>query len=83
MLIDTRFLKIHPRTELWFEQRKQCERCAHVDPHMPTTARESLRCKAVMKTVPITVGEYCIDAREDGLCGPEARFFEERSCAAK
>lgn len=77
--LDQRFLRIHPRTALWFEQRETCERCANCIVMPPLAGRNSgnggMRC-ALNKPEP-----YCIDMREvgDSTCGPEARFFKEKT----
>lgn len=85
-MIDTRFLKIHPRTELWFEQRKQCEQCANME-RVGTTMMKctKLRGGGGGPSRMLRLDRSCLHARDPGpaQCGPEARFFEEASCAAK
>lgn len=82
MEIDTRFLTIHPRTALWWEQREQCSKCKHLERVDIKQRRASwgqsggqMSCLATgtaEKRIP------CITAREDSMvCGPEARRFEE------
>jgi len=79
-LLSEQFLRVHPATKLWWEQREQCERCAHCVLYEGDEGEGIMRCKAVR--VPRTVtrpilGAYCIDARaQDGLCGPEARLYK-------
>jgi hypothetical protein len=78
--LRSEFLSVHPATKLWWEQREQCQRCAHVDKRLEghKELTEVLRCKVT----PVTVGRqpwaYCIDARAKGReCGPEAKLFKE------
>lgn len=76
--LDMRFLRTHPRTALWFEQRAKCERCRHCVQMPALAGRNSgtagMRCE-VRKPEP-----YCIDMRDEGIanCGPEGRFFLEK-----
>ena len=49
-LLSETFLTVHPATALWFAQREQCQRCAHVSRRLEGTDRESsevLRCQVV------------------------------------
>jgi hypothetical protein len=79
--IDTRFLSVHPRTALWFEQRKQCAKCKH-ERHFKTTEGERGDSKPMICLK--AQGEnarrvFCIDAREDdGACGPDAKLFQPK-----
>lgn len=89
MEIDERFLTVHPRTALWWEQRPKCEACVNSHTNGDTTnglrkndtAGEGLRCtaaKAPARWRPIEA--YCIDAREPGTpCGPDALLFKAAS----
>lgn len=67
-LIDTRFLRPHPDTVVWWGQRKQCRACAH---HMyDGGTRDAERCKLQPnpqgKGGPRSVDYgYCIDARHE------------------
>ena len=80
MQIDGRFLTPHPATALWWQQREQCARCAHVLNQLENFPRAMpvMRCKVT----PVSVGRqphaYCIDARAEGsACGPDAKLFQE------
>lgn len=80
ILLSDRFLTIHPATELWWQQREQCQRCAHVSRRLEGTDRESsevLRCQVVRTPLGRRESAYCIDARATGECGPEATLFQE------
>lgn len=75
---DTRFLTVHPRTALWWNQRAKCEACKHcrkVKP--PSIAQGRMSC---MITPMLGKGRAdCIDAREPGQdCGPKAILFQPR-----
>lgn len=76
MLIDQTFLRVHPATQAWWEQRPKCRTCAHlvlVDGH---EGEEDMRCRQMRQNGPRGHG-YCIDARaETGPCGPEAKLWE-------
>ena len=81
-LIDTRFIRPHPDTIVWWGQRKQCRACAH---HMfDGGTRDAERCK--IQPNPHGKGGprgveygYCIDARHlAGACGPHAARYEPR-----
>ena len=82
LLSDT-FLTIHPATELWWQQREQCLRCAHVSRRLEGTDRKSsevLRCQVARAPLGRRERAYCIDARlPDGPCGPEAKLFKEKT----
>ena len=91
--IDTRFLSVHPRTELWWAQREQCQRCAHMSEDGDTTngLRKSgtlaggMRCLQAARRIGggamhwgRSISIYCIDARDEtGKCGPDAKLFKE------
>lgn len=75
-----RFRSVHPRTLLWWEQRKQCLACVHVidRPFQEYKGRTvssggGLGCRGA--TLSNGVTHSCISARET-VCGPEARLFE-------
>ena len=72
------FLTVHPATELWWQQREQCLRCANVDRRLEgqKDLSEVLRCKVVRTPAGRKEWAYCIDARA-GACGPEATLFQE------
>lgn len=89
--LDPTFLTLHPATALWWEQRKQCERCKHVDARSDTNKQSVgqtvLRCKLFPTQDKVTgllrgaqaLG-YCIDARmKNNPCGPDARLFKEKT----
>lgn len=83
-VLDERFLTVHPRTALWWEQRELCRKCEHLHERVnetPTSCRgtsTSLQCS-------VTAGKgphgwaACIEAREEGKgCGPEGKLFSAR-----
>lgn len=86
-IIDERFLSVHPATLAWWDQREQCERCAHM--HLSAGAHNEAvaRCWVAPRTqyglsvermhsARGIVHVYCIDARSpDGACGPDAKLF--------
>jgi hypothetical protein len=73
---DQRFLTLHPRTALWWQQREQCRRCEH---HLETQfAGKAGGQESCAVSVDGSRLLPCIDAREEGgVCGPRARFFKE------
>lgn len=84
MKLDTQFLTVHPRTALWWEQRKTCDQCEHCD-RRPTKASGGGRIVTNPHRCGITPAggptglAYCIDAREpDGECGPHAKLFQPK-----
>ena len=84
MQIDQTFLRVHPATALWWQQREQCKSCRH----MRLLEGGVLRCAAahhpdaqvrlmLSARAGADVRPYCIDARgEKGDCGPDARLWE-------
>lgn len=79
--LDETFLNVHPRTLLWWEERKLCEKCAHVR-ISETTA--SWTCNAAFGRWagrPANGGDRsCIRVRESATrCGPEGRLFKPRA----
>ena len=80
-LLSDRFLTIHPATALWFTQREQCQRCAHVSRRLEGHKEQSevLRCQVVRTPLGRRESAYCIDARSTGECGPEAKLFQEKT----
>lgn len=79
VITDTRFLTLHPRTALWWKQRKKCERCAHME-RREGTAREASMTMMKCLVVKARNGDAaCIGARDDGAeCGPKARLFKAK-----
>ena len=80
--LDPQFRTLHPATALWWEQRKQCEGCKHLDaqpdPGLQSSDQIVMRCK-LTPTRETEVFAYCIDARLPGApCGPGARLYELR-----
>jgi hypothetical protein len=89
--IDTRFLTLHPRTAVWWEQREQCMRCAHMTERgdtsnglrKPGSETGGMRCLKVERKIGSDfagrhIQIYCIDAREEGgKCGPAGLLFKE------
>ena len=76
MMIDQRFLTVHPATMTWWDQRERCETCRHLKLSEGTEGEGIMRCRK--SPSPGRPGaEFCLDARSgDGLCGPEARLYE-------
>ena len=69
-ITDTRFLAVHPRTELWWEQREQCWICINA-----TRTDTMLTCDAVARDGN-NFDRTCISARDEGgPCGPSAKLF--------
>lgn len=74
---DPRFLSLHPRTALWFEQREQCWLCAHLEWSGPGGS-SSMSCGVVPKSDEHgrVTDRTCISARDvGGACGPGATVF--------
>ena len=85
MKLDTRFLTVHPRTELWWKQRETCGQCAHCDLSPTKSSSGNGRIVTHPHRCAITPGAgpkglaYCIDAREpSGDCGPYAKLFHPK-----
>jgi hypothetical protein len=76
--LRSEFLTTHPATALWWQQRAQCERCAHVRVKMEAFERAMpvMRCAVVRTPAGRQELAYCIDARA-GACGPDAQLFKE------
>jgi hypothetical protein len=73
------FLRVHPATALWWQQREQCERCQHCTLREGYEGEGVMRCKMLRQGGAGGAG-YCIDARdEEGPCGPNARLFQEQT----
>jgi hypothetical protein len=76
-LLSETFLRVHPATELWWQQREQCMRCGNALLTRPYEGETILRCTMLRQGGAHGSG-YCIDARGlDGPCGPEAKLFKE------
>jgi len=76
-LLSETFLRVHPATELWWQQREQCMRCGNALLTRPYEGETILRCTMLRQSGAHGSG-YCIDARlPDGPCGPEAKLFKE------
>lgn len=79
------FLRPHPDTLLWWEQRQQCELCANCNKREVTRCTQSshvMRCKVSKTRLPCgkSYTAYCIDARLPGQpCGPDAALFKEKT----
>ena len=79
-LLSDEFLKPHPATALWWQQREQCMRCANVDRRLEghKQVSEVLRCKLSRTPAGRKEWAYCVDARSEGReCGPGAKLFKE------
>ena len=77
--LRSEFLTVHPATELWFAQREQCLRCAHVERRVRGQKEQGqeLRCRASYAPAGRREWAYCIDARSTGECGPNATLYKE------
>lgn len=86
MQIDETFLNPHPATLLWWEQRKQCLKCEHLELSLGFSKEQVMRCRATSwdawpgqgkaMTHRGLVGPSCIDARlPEADCGPEGKLF--------
>lgn len=73
-ITDARFLIPHPRTLLWWEQRRECLRCANCVRVDGGGAMSCLR-------MPAAGDRTCLSAR-DSICGPEARLFAATEAVA-
>lgn len=75
MTLDTTFLRLHPRTALWWEQREQCRVCSQ---HAKVGRSEDV-CLLPgnnIKGKGRTPGVPCITSRDEGSpCGPGAARF--------
>lgn len=91
-LLDERFLRPHPRTALWWQQREQCRACAHCVEVVLDAGRDgasmSQRCARGTSYGPgrrsrvLNDSAACIHMRDEGMpCGPEGRLFEARAVA--
>lgn len=76
-ILDERFLTVHPRTALWWEQRETCKKCVH----FRKRADGALSCTAIGGGggTGLNGGDAaCISARDEGQrCGPDAKLFIE------
>ena len=79
MLIDTRFLTLHPATAAWWDRRARCESCRHLLVTAHHEGERIMRCRLAKQNGP-NGAQYCIDARsEEGICRLEARLWEAAS----
>jgi hypothetical protein len=75
--LRSEFLRVHPATLAWWQQREQCQRCGNALLTRPYEGETILRCTMLRQGGAHGSG-YCIDARlPDGPCGPEAKLFKE------
>lgn len=75
--IDERFLSVHPRTALWWEQREVCQRCKHVRQTEQTPKAGGEMFCAVVAGGGGNGRHPCITARDENqACGPTAWLFE-------
>lgn len=87
--LDERFLTVHPRTALWWEQREKCAGCAHLEVQ-PSDAGTGggwacLACPGGGGGGLRAGFTTCITAREEGhgvRCGPDARLFQAKQLEA-
>lgn len=78
MMLDTRFLRVHPRTRLWWAQRETCRTCAHY-----RQERSGERSCGMSMMDHCAAGRdgsgrlsACIDMRDEReACGTEAALF--------
>ena len=84
MKIDQTFLHPHPRTLQWWEERKMCQKCAHLkDTPIKTVggvvkSGGGMVCTAIKREGMMIAQLSCIMARE-GPCGPRAVMFKEKT----
>jgi hypothetical protein len=86
-MIHPVLIEANRKLQEWEQQREQCRRCAyHVGHRDGVRDHSGERCaKSPYRAGNGAAGgrmlfAYCIDARErDGVCGPQARLFKERS----
>lgn len=74
MMLDQRFLRVLPRTRLWWAQRETCRTCAHYRAETSTAGGVTEHCAAGHAGG----GRFCacIDMRDEGqACGTEAALF--------
>ena len=91
MLLDQRFLTLHPATAAWWEQRERCESCRWCSLREGNDGEGMMICLAapqpdehVRRMLAArrshAVHLYCIDARdESGPCGPDAKLHQPRT----
>lgn len=75
-VIDTRFLRMHPRTERWINhERDTCAKCVHCSQQFT-----AMNCQRTTRTTSYGSDMFtCMSARElPSNCGPEGKFFEPR-----
>ena len=87
--LRSEFLCVHPATALWWQQREQCERCAHAHTVSGRDAETVMWCRAAPRPqkdwrvarLHEANGRqwmFCIDARGVNMpCGPAARLYQE------
>ena len=74
--IDQTFLRVHPATQTWWQQRGECESCRHLLVTAHHEGERIMRCRVAKQKGP-NGAQYCIDARgEEGVCGPQAKLRE-------
>lgn len=89
--LDTRFLRIHPVTAKWWEQREKCRTCAnHIGPtaEYPNPGEFCRAAPWLARGWHQNRYENCIDARaaegerkdgRPGICGPDAVLWEPKA----
>ena len=86
MEIDARFLRVHPATEVWWQQREQCESCRHMMLIEGNIGESIMRCRVSKNEHAGRFRRaheargierlYCIDARSpDHPCGPDGKLW--------
>lgn len=83
---DTRFLSVHPRTLLWWQEREQCKRCAHYREKTVSYGRyrPSLLQICVAEPRRRAYPWACVEMREEGApCGPNGVLFRPRECGVE
>lgn len=76
-LLDETFLKVHPATALWWQQRDLCRRCANYR-ETPSESRTKMSVTQRCALRPNHRGG-CVEMRAMGApCGPRGALFVAR-----
>jgi len=77
--VDERFLSVHPRTLLWWQQREQCRKCKHhwFKPEKPGSGHSGSGGGEYCEATRYSHDKTCVSAR-DTDCGSEAALFEAK-----
>ena len=78
-ITDKRFLRVHPRTLLWWREREQCRRCVHYRERAAAGVRNQRRTPLQSCMAQPKARRYpwaCIEMRDEGSpCGPLGLLF--------